>query len=106
MPVQGFEHQQKRRGPKNILIGVRPLPLLMWQRTDKDGIVQTELGVEITPGDIRKLPTDLWNKSGPVNAKLQKLLAKELHGSEAVSAEPIMSKEKAAAQLPAEVDVG
>jgi hypothetical protein len=51
----------------------------MWQRTDKDGLVHTEVGIEVKPGDIRKWPSDLWQKAQPVGNKLQYLLLQERH---------------------------
>ncbi len=107
MPTMGFESKRKKRGPKNVLLGVMTTPLLLWQRTDKDGEIHTELGVEVKPGDVRRLPPDLWNKSQPVNNNLQEMLATSLHGKKAVetpAAKP-RSKEAAKAQLPPEITV-
>lgn len=51
----------------------------MWQRTDKDGEIHTELGIEVAPGDIRKWPIDLWTKAQPVGPKLQRFLLEARH---------------------------
>ena len=77
--VQSYETSQVRKGPKNTLLGVKPVPLLMWQMTDRKGNIHTELGVEMEPGKIRKFPADLLKQALPVNDKLQKLLFDRLH---------------------------
>lgn len=85
----------------------------MWQITDRKGRIHTELGVEMEPGKIRKLPVDLMKQSAPVNDKLQKLLFKELHpqlaeaNEEGPEAAPPgrIPKAEAVARLPRDVDV-
>ena len=106
--IQSNETTQTKKGPKNTLLGVKPLPLLMWQLTDRKGNIHTELGVEMSPGNIRKLPTDIMKNAGPVGNKLQQLLFEKLHPEQAAAtsdkpaAAPvgITPKEAAASKLP------
>lgn len=77
--VKGYETVTARRGPKNTLMGQKELTVLMWQRTDKNGEIHTEIGVEVAPGDVRKWPADLWSKAQPVGSKLQELLLRQRH---------------------------
>lgn len=77
--VQSYETRTARRGPKNSLLGQRELKVVMWQRTDKNGEIYTELGIEVAPGDVRKWPADLWSKALPVGPKLQRLLLEDRH---------------------------
>jgi hypothetical protein len=82
--VRGYETKRVRRAAKNVLLGVKLIPVLMWQRTDRRGDIHTEIGIEVQPGDIRKLPGDIWDKAQPVGAKLQRLLVEERHPELAV----------------------
>ena len=77
--VQSYETTQIRKGPKNALLGVRPVRMMLWQITDRKGSVHTELGVEIEPGKILKFPADLLKEARPVNDKLQIMLLEQLH---------------------------
>lgn len=111
--VQSYETTHAKKGPKNTLLGVKPVPLLMWQITDRKGNIHTELGVEMAPGNVRKFPADLMKQSGPVNDKLQRLLLEKLHPNMAEAndegpeeAPPGRTpKAEAAARLPKDVDV-
>ena len=109
--IQSYETIQSKKGPKNTLLGVKTVPLLMWQFTDRKGNVHTELGVEMSPGNVRKFPTDVIKNSGVVGEKLQGMLFSQLHpqleeankgGPEAA---PIgrTPKAEAAAKLPKDV---
>ena len=51
----------------------------MWQRTDKNGEIHTEIGFEVAPGDIRKWPVDMWSKAQPPAKKLQRMLLEQRH---------------------------
>ena len=112
--VQSYETAKTRKGPKNTLLGVKAVPLLMWQLTDKKGNIMTELGVELEPGKIRKFPPDLMKQSGPVNDKLQRMLLEKLHPELAEANEEgpeeappgRTPRAEAAARMPKDIDVG
>lgn len=85
----------------------------MWQVTDKKGNVITGFGVEVEPGNIRKLPSDLMKNAFPVGAKLQKLLFAQLHpelaevNEEGPAAAPPgrTPKVEAVSRMPKDIDV-
>lgn len=112
--IQSYETPKVRKGPKNTLLGVRSIPLLMWQVTDRKGVITTALGFEVEPGQIRRFPMELSKKSLPVGDKLQKLLLEQLHpelveaneGGPTAAPPGRIPKAVAAARMPKDIDVG
>jgi hypothetical protein len=111
--VQSYETTQIKKGPKNKLLGVRPVRIMLWQLTDRKGSVHTELGIELEPGKILKFPADLLKEARPVNDKLQQLLLEQLHpelvkaNAKGPKAAPVSRtpRKSAAQKLPKEVEV-